>query len=170
MEWRYICVRKERAEIPAHASNLAACDSSCRARTTSWLQGPGPGLEVLLCLGSVLLPHVDSNRYCRQGPKRQFASRKFKFKLAARPPAAPARPAGRRGRRCQSSDFECRGPGPGVAQFTEPESGRRRRRGCPAAPAVTVSVTPGPGPRRGRCRNRRDRASDRCGPNSGWPT
>ena len=100
-------------------------------------------------LESVLLPHVGSNRYCRQGPKRQFTSRKFKFKLgraAAAPAAGPAVPAPARRRRCQSSNFECRGPGPGVAQFTEPESGLRRRRGCPAAPVVSVTPGPGPGP------------------------
>jgi hypothetical protein len=37
--------------------------------------------------------------------------------------------------------MECRGPGPGVAQFTEPESGRLRRRGCPAAPAARSGVS-----------------------------
>ena len=155
MEWRYIGVRKERAEIPAHASNLAACDSNCRA---SWLQGPG--LEVLLCLGSVLLPHVDSNRYCRQGPKRQFASRKFKFKLAARP----------------------RRPGPGAAAggvsllissagaraLVWPSSLSPSQAGAGAAaarPRRWCQWHQALGRRGGRCQNR-----DRCWPNSGWLT
>ena len=101
MEWRYICVRKERAEIPAHASNLAACDSNCR------IAGPGT---------------------CKVQVQVQVSG-----------PAAPA--PGRPRRQCQSFDFECRVPGPGVAQFTEPESGRRRGRGCPAAPAARSGVS-----------------------------
>ena len=131
-----MCGKKEQKSLRTHRTWPRAIRISAGPERLQ-----GPGLEVKLCLGSVLLPNVDSNRYCRQGPKRQFASRKFKFKLAARPPAAPARPAGRRGRRCQSSDFECRGPVPGVAQFTEPESGRRLRRGCPAAPAARSGVS-----------------------------
>ena len=71
----------------------------------------GQGLEVQLCLGSVLLQNMDSNRYCRQGPKRQFASRKFKFKLAARPPAAPARRAPRPA--VSVFRFRVQGPSPG---------------------------------------------------------